>query len=225
MNFNTIFDTSTPGLQVTTALIAAGTALGLGFALAIAHKLTTRGTTKGFLVTLAILPLLTMAVMIMINGNLGTSIAILGAFSLIRFRSIRGNARSLLSIFFAMMIGLSCGMGHVFFGTIISVIGIIAMVFFNYLPLFEPDKKERVLRIVVPEDLDYTGIFKDTFKKYTSYTELTHSKTTDMGSLYDLTYNVRLRRGVSEKDFMDEIRTKNCNLKVSLSQSILEEEL
>ena len=225
MNFNSIFDTNTAGLQVSTALVAAGTALGLGLVLAITHKMTTRGTSRGFLVTLTILPLLTMAVMIMINGNLGTSIAILGAFSLIRFRSIRGNAKNLLSIFFAMMIGLACGMGHVLFGTVITVIGVLAMVVFSYLPFFEPDKKERVLKIVVPEDLDYTGVFKDIFKKYTSYTELINSKTTNMGSLYDLTYNVKLRKGVSEKAFMDEIRTKNANLRVSLSQAILEEEL
>ena len=225
MNFNSIFESSASGLQISTALIAAGTALGLGLMLAITHKLTTRGASKGFLITLTVLPLLTMAVMIMINGNLGTSIAILGAFSLIRFRSIRGSARNLLSIFFAMMIGLACGMGHVLFGTVITVIGIVAMVVFNFLPLFNPDGKERVLRVVVPEDLDYTGIFKDTFKKYTSSAELVYSKTTDMGSLYDLTYNVRLKHGISEKDFMDEIRTKNCNLKVSLSQAIVEEEL
>lgn len=225
MNFNSIFETNTAGLDVATVLIAAGTALGLGLVLALAHKLTTRGSSKGFLITLTILPLLTMAVMIMINGNLGTSIAILGAFSLIRFRSIRGNARSLLSIFFAMMIGLSCGMGHVFFGAIITAIGIIAMAIFNFLPLFDTDKKERVLKIVVPEDLDYTDMFKDTFKKYTSYAELTASKTVNMGSLYDLTYNVKLKSGIKEKDFMDDLRTKNCNLKVSLSQAILEEEL
>ena len=166
-----------------------------------------------------------MAVMIMINGNLGTSIAILGAFSLIRFRSIRGNAKNLLSIFFAMMIGLSCGMGHVLFGTVITAIGIVAMVIFNFLPIFETDKKERVLKIVVPEDLDYSDIFSDTFKKYTSYAELVTSKTVNMGSLYDLTYNIKLKSGAKEKEFMDEIRTKNCNLKVSLSQAIIEEEL
>lgn len=225
MNFNSIFESNTAGLDVVTVLIAAGTALGLGLILALAHKFTTRGSSKGFLITLTILPLLTMAVMIMINGNLGTSIAILGAFSLIRFRSIRGNARNLLSIFFAMMIGLSCGMGHVLFGTIITAIGVVAMAIFYFLPLFDTDKKERVLKIVVPEDLDYTDMFKDTFKKYTSYAELTTSKTVNMGSLYDLTYNVKLKSGVKEKEFMDELRTKNCNLKVSLSQAILEEEL
>lgn len=223
--FNSIFSNSAAGLEITTALIAAGSALGLGLILALAHKLTTRSTTKGFLITLVVLPLLTMAVMIMINGNLGTSIAILGAFSLIRFRSMRGNARNLLAIFFAMMIGLSCGMGHVLFGAMITAIGVVAMAFFSFTPILEPNKKERVLKIVVPEDMDYTDVFNATFKKYTSYAELVTSKTTNMGSLYDLTYNIRLKSGAKEKEFMDEIRTKNCNLKVSLSQAIMEEEL
>lgn len=223
--FNSIFDTSTAGLEITSALIAAGVALLMGLVLALAHKFTTRGVSKGFLTTLAILPLLTMAVMIMINGNLGTSIAILGAFSLIRFRSIRGNAKNLLSIFFAMMIGLSCGMGHVLFGAVITAIGVIAMFVFNFLPIFEPNRKERVLKVVVPEDLDYTDIFKDTFKKYTSYAELVSVKTIDMGSLYDLKYNIKLKADVKEKDFMDEIRVKNSNLKVSLAQATVEEEL
>ena len=223
--FNSIFDTSTSGLEISSALIAASVALAMGLILALAHKLTTRGVSKGFLVTLTILPMLTMAVMIMINGNLGTSIAILGAFSLIRFRSIRGNAKNLLSIFFAMMIGLSCGMGHVFFGAIMTAIGVVAMVIFTYLPLFEPDRREKILKIVVPEDLDYTGVFDDIFKKYTSSAELTTGKTVNMGSLYDLTYNVKLKRGIKEKAMMDEIRAKNCNLKVSLSQAIIEEEL
>lgn len=225
MNFNSIFNNSGSGLDVTTVLIAAGVALLMGLILALAHKFTTRGTTKGFLITLTILPLLTMAVMIMINGSLGTSIAILGAFSLIRFRSLRGNAKSLLSIFFAMMIGLSCGMGHVLFGAVITAIGVVAMVFFTYVPILEPSKRERVLKIVVPEDLDYTDMFKETFKKYTSYAELTASKTVNMGSLYDLTYDIKLKPGVKEKEFMDELRTKNCNLKVSLSQAAAWEEL
>ena len=223
--FNSIFDTTTAGLEISSALIAAGVALGMGLILALAHKLTTRGVSKGFLVTLTILPMLTMAVMIMINGNLGTSIAILGAFSLIRFRSIRGNAKNLLSVFFAMMIGLSCGMGHVLFGAMMTAIGVVAMVVFTYLPLFELDKKERILKIVVPEDLDYSEIFDDVFKKYTSSANLITSKTVNMGSLYDLTYNIKLKHGAKEKEMMDEIRTKNCNLKVSLSQAIIEEEL
>lgn len=223
--FNSIFDTSTAGMEISTALIAAGAALLMGLVLALTHKLTTRGTSKGFLITLTVLPVLVMAVMVMINGNLGTSIAILGAFSLIRFRSMRGNAKNLLSIFFAMMIGLSSGMGHVLFGAVMTLIGIIAIVFFTFTPILEPDRREKILKIVVPEDMDYSDVFDEIFKKYTAYSELTTAKTVNMGSLFDLTYNVKLKRGVNEKKMIDEIRTKNCNLKVSLSQAVNYEEL
>ncbi|MBR2994281.1 DUF4956 domain-containing protein [Candidatus Saccharibacteria bacterium] len=222
--FNTIFDTTSTGLDITTGLICAGVALLLGVVIAIMHMKTSQ-TTKGFLVTLATLPLLVMAVMIMINGNLGTSIAILGAFSLIRFRSIQGKAKDLLSVFFAMMVGLACGMGHILFAAVITAIAVVAILFFTYTPFLEPNKKQRVLKIVVPEDLDYEEVFNDIFKKYTSRADLTKMKTVNMGSLYKLTYDVTMKNGVKEKDFLDEIRVKNCNLKVLLSHPCQEEEI
>ena len=222
--FNTIFDTTVSGLDVPSALIAAGVALLLGIALAITHAKTTQ-TTKGLMVTLAVLPVLVMAVMIMINGNLGTSIAILGAFSLIRFRSLEGRAKDLLAIFAAMMIGLACGMGHVLFGTVIMAIYILAVVILTFTPILEPDRHERVLKIIIPEDLDYEDVFADIFKKYTSRSHLVRMKTMNMGSLYKLTYDVKLRHGVKEKEFLDEIRVKNCNLKVLLSEPCCEEEI
>lgn len=222
--FNTIFDTSTPGLEITTALIAAGVALLLGIAISITHAKTTQST-KGMLITLAVLPILVMAVMIMINGNLGTSIAILGAFSLIRFRSMEGRAKDLLAIFAAMMIGLACGMGHVLFGAVVTVIYIIAVIFFTYTNLLEPDRHERVLKIVIPEDLDYEDVFTEIFQKYTSRARLVRMKTINMGSLYKLTYDVKMKRNVKEKEFLDAIRVKNCNLKVLLSEPCCEEEI
>lgn len=222
--FNSIFDAGATGLSITTALICAGVALALGVAIAITHRQTSQ-TTKGFLITLAVLPLLVMAVMIMINGNLGTSIAILGAFSLIRFRSIQGRAKDLLSVFFAMMIGLALGMGHVLFAVVITAIGIFAIVLFSSTRLLEPDEHERVLKITIPEDLDYDEVFNEIFKKYTSRAKLVRMKTVNMGSLYDLTYDVKLKHGIKEKAFLDEIRVKNCNLKVLLSQPVLEEEI
>lgn len=222
--FNTIFDASTVGLEVSTALMAAGAAIVLGLALAITHMKTSQ-TTKGFLITLATLPLLVMAVMIMINGNLGTSIAILGAFSLIRFRSLQGRAKDLLAIFFAMMIGLACGMGHILFGAVITIIAIIAILLFSYTHFLEPDRHERVLKVVIPEDLDYEEVFADVFKKYTSRSHLVKMKTINMGSLYKLTYDVKLKHNVKEKEFLDEIRVKNCNLKVLLSEPCCEEEV
>jgi uncharacterized membrane protein YhiD involved in acid resistance len=222
--FNTIFDTSTAGLEITTALIAAGVALLLGIALAISHAKSSQ-TSKGMMITLAVLPVLVMAVMIMINGNLGTSIAILGAFSLIRFRSIQGRAKELLSVFFAMMVGLALGMGHVLFAIVITAICIAAILLFSFTKFLEPNKNNRVLKIVIPEDLDYDEVFNDIFKKYTSKAELTQSKTMNMGSLYKLTYDVTLKRGIKEKEFLDEIRVKNCNLKVMLSHPVMEEDI
>lgn len=222
--FNTIFDNTTAGLEIGTALIAAGVALVLGIALAITHAKTSQ-TTKGMMITLAVLPVLVMAVMIMINGNLGTSIAILGAFSLIRFRSIAGRAKDLLAIFAAMMIGLACGMGHVLFGVVIMIIYIVATFLFAYTHFLEPDRHERVLKIVIPEDLDYEDVFADVFKQYTSRHHLVRMKTMNMGSLYKLTYDVKIKSGVKEKDFLDAIRVKNMNLKVLLSEPCCEEEI
>lgn len=222
--FNSIFDATSTGLDIKTGLICAGVALLLGVVIALTHMKTSQ-TTNGFLVTLATLPLLVMAVMIMINGNLGTSIAILGAFSLIRFRSIQGRAKELLSVFFAMMVGLACGMGHVLFAVVITAIGVIAILIFSYSHLLEPNKKQRILKIVVPEDLDYEEVFNDIFKKYTTHTELTKMKTVNMGSLYKLTYDITMKAGVKEKDFLDELRVKNCNLKILLSHPCAEEEI
>ena len=222
--FNSIFDSTSAGLSITTGLICAGVALLLGMVVAITHMKTSQ-TSKGFLVTLATLPLLVMAVMIMINGNLGTSIAILGAFSLIRFRSIQGHAKELLSVFFAMMVGLACGMGHVLFAAVITVIAVLAIVFFSFTTFLEPNKRQRVLKIVIPEDLDYEEVFDETFAKYTSSTDLVQMKTVNMGSLYKLTYKITLKPDIKEKEFLDELRVKNCNLKVLLSHPCLEEEV
>ena len=222
--FNSIFDTTTVGLSITNALICAGVALALGLAIAITHKITTQ-TNKGFLITLVVLPLLVMAVMIMINGNLGTSIAILGAFSLIRFRSIQGRAKDLLVVFFAMMVGLALGMGHILFAVVITAIAIFAILFFNFTSFLEPDRHEKVLKITIPEDLDYDTVFDSIFKKYCKKAILVRMKTVNMGSLYDLTYDIKLKNGIREKDFLDAIRVKNCNLKVLLSQPVLEEDM
>ena len=222
--FNSIFDTTSTGLGIDTALICAAVALVLGVVVAFTHMKTSK-TSKGFLITLATLPLLVMAVMIMINGNLGTSIAILGAFSLIRFRSIQGDAKELLSIFFVMMIGLALGMGHVLFSIVITAIAVVAIVFFSFTHFLEPNTYNRTLKIVIPEDLDYDEVFEDIFEKYTTNAELVRMKTMNMGSLYKLTYDVTMKRGVKEKEFLDEIRVKNCNLKVLLSQPNLEKEI
>ena len=145
--------------------------------------------------------------------------------SFIRFRSIQGDAKELLSVFFVMMVGLALGMGHVLFAVVITAIAVAAILLFSYTHFLEPNTYNRSLKIVIPEDLDYDEVFDEIFKKYTKKAELVRTKTMNMGSLYKLTYNVTLKKGIKEKEMLDEIRTKNCNLKVLLSQPELEKDM
>jgi uncharacterized membrane protein YhiD involved in acid resistance len=162
---------------------------------------------------------------LLVNGNLGAGVATVGVFSLVRFRSIPGNSRSLLAVFFAMAIGLAVGTGYVVFATLFTaIIGLIIFVL-SLLNFGASNVTEKKLVIVVPEDLDYTDIFDDVFEKYTNSHYLQKTKTTNMGSLFQLTYRVVLKADVNEKRFIDKIRSKNGNLKVVLSQPMEEEEL
>ena len=214
--FNSIFDTSSSALDIKSILICSAAAIALGLIIAFVHLKTSK-TSKNFLITLTILPLLVEVVMLMVNGSLGTSIAILGAFSLIRFRSIAGNSKEISSVFFAMAIGLALGMGHILFAAVITAITIAVILILSKTNLFNLSAQPQTLEITVPEDLDYTKMFDEIFKKYTSSAELVRSKTTNMGSLYQLTYDVCLKKSTNEKEFLDAIRIKNSNLKVLLS--------
>lgn len=222
--FNSIFEANATGMRISDALICAAVAFALGLIIAFVHLKTSK-TTKGMLVTLAILPILVMAVMMMVNGNLGTSIAILGAFALIRFRSVAATAKDILDIFFSMTIGLALGMGEVLFAVVITLIAVLAILLISFTHFLEPNKNERVLKVVIPEDMDYEEVFDKIFKKYTTKAELMKMKTMNMGSLYKLTYDVVLKPKMKEKAFLDEIREKNCNLKVLLSHSECEEDI
>ena len=160
----------------------------------------------------------------LVNGNLGISVAILGAFSLVRFRSIPGNLREIAAIFFAMTIGLIIGTCYIAFGIITTFfIGILLFVLAKT-NFGCPKKQERTLKIIIPEDLDYTNVFDDIFKKYTNNIILEKIKTTNMGSLYELTYKIELK-DISEKEFIDELRCKNGNLKIILSRELENGEL
>lgn len=222
--FDTIFDSTAVGLDVWTMLICVGVGIVLGLMIALAHKWTTR-CSKDFLVTLATLPILVAVVMIMINGSLGTSIAILGAFSLVRFRSIPGSAKELLSVFFAMAIGLALGMGHLLFAAVFTVIVCLMEIIYNRVGILDGGKTEQILKIMVPEDLDYTRAFDEEFQKYTTSHKIIKTKTVNMGSLYKVAYYVTLKSDAREKEFLDAIRVKNCNLQVMLSSGDDEKEI
>ncbi|MBR3256794.1 DUF4956 domain-containing protein [Candidatus Saccharibacteria bacterium] len=220
--FNSIFDTSAAALDIKSILICSFVAILLGLVIAFAHLKTSK-TSKNFLITLTILPLLVEVVMLMVNGSLGSSVAILGAFSLIRFRSIAGNSKEISSVFFAMAVGLALGMGHILFATVVTAVVVLVILVLSNTNVFNLSAQPQTLQITVPEDLDYTGAFNDIFKKYATHVELVNVRTTNMGSLYQLTYDINLKKSANEKEFLDKIRVKNSNLKVILSRSTREE--
>lgn len=214
-----LFSNTTSTIELSSILICTLVALILGLVIANTHKKTSRYS-KDFLITLAILPVLIQTIMIMVNGNLGTSVAVLGAFSLVRFRSIPGTSKEILSVIFSMAIGLATGMGHIAFAAIMTLIVSLAIIIFSKVEIFALSKEEKILKIVVPENMDYTTMFDEIFTKYTKEYHLDNVKTTNMGSLFDLTYRVVLAKDINEKEFIDDIRIRNGNLKVMLSHEI-----
>ena len=218
---DSIFSNAVSTVNFTQIVLVIITAIIAGLVLSFTHKLTTKSN-KNFLISLAILPLFISIVIIMVNGNLGTSVAVLGAFSLVRFRSIPGNSKEIVSVFFAMTIGLVIGMGNLIFAGIITLIGSILLILFDKLRLFDKKEKEKILKITIPENLDYTEVFDEIFSIYTKKVELIQVKTTNMGSMFDLSYNVVLKDGTDEKEFIDDLRIKNGNLKIILTHPLEE---
>ena len=180
---------------------------------------------KNFIVTLAILPLLVSVVMMMVNGNLGTSVAILGAFSLIRFRSLPGNSREIASVFWAMAIGLAVGMGQIYFAIIVTLVISLLLILFYKTQFGDVTINEQTLKIIIPEDLDYNHIFDEIFNKYCNSYKLVKVETTNLGSLFELKYNVILKTNTNEQDFINDLRIKNGNLKISLHEPSVSEML
>ena len=222
--FNSIFNGISSSIDLGSMLICVFCSIVLGLIVAFTYKTTSRYS-KNFLITLSMLPLLVEAVIIMVNGNLGTSVAILGAFGLVKFRSLPGTSKEILFVFFTMTIGLACGMGHIFYATIITFIGCFLILLFNKIDIFELNGSMKVLKILMPEDLDYTSVFDDIFKKYTNKVEIEKVKTTNMGSLYELTYRVSLKARINEKKFIDDLRVRNGNLKIVLTHALDDSEL
>ena len=204
-------------LSIAPFMASVGVALALGLLLACVYSFRARHN-RNFVVALAMLPAIVAVVIAMVNGNVGAGVAVAGAFSLVRFRSVPGSARDIAFIFFAMCVGLVCGMGYLAYAAIVAVV--IGAVFLIYQTSgfggIAPNT-DRTLRITVPEDLDYTTLFDDILEHHTSYAELVSVKTTNMGSLFKLVYNIGLKDERRQKAMIDEIRCRNGNLEVALS--------
>lgn len=191
----------------------------VGLLLAAAYTVKNRYT-KSFLMTLAVLPAVVCVVIMMVNGNIGTGVAVAGTFSLVRFRSIPGTAKEICSIFLAMCAGLIVGMGYLGYAVLFALVLSGVTVAYNCFDFGSKRREARykVLHITIPEDLDYTGVFDDVLAEYTQSHELEQVKTANMGSLFKLTYNIVLKNGDAEKELIDKLRCRNGNLEISISQ-------
>ncbi len=210
--FETILtDAST--LTIGSAFLCTAVSLALGLIISFVYM--KKGSyTKNFVIALALLPALVQAVVMMVNGNLGTGVAVLGAFSLVRFRSVPGGAREIVAIFFAMAVGLAAAMGYLTFAAVMTGVISAAMLLLSSTRFGETPESEKELRITIPEDLDYTGVFDDLFAAYTKEAKLERVKTVNLGSMYELKYKIRLRDVQQEKQLIDELRCRNGNLTI-----------
>lgn len=171
--------------------------------------------TKNFVMTLALLPALVQIVIMMVNGNLGAGVAVMGAFGLVRFRSAPGTSREISSIFFAMALGLATGMGYVGYAVIFFMIISAVMLILSLTDFGNASEEAKELKITIAESLEYNGMFDDLFEKYTKRSELVRVRTTNMGSLYELLYYIDIKDQALEKEFIDEIRCRNGNLNIT----------
>lgn len=218
--FHGIFDSDIIRvIPVSDFLLCIAVSLLVGLLLAGSYMFKSRYT-KSFIVTLALLPTVVCVVIMMVNGNVGTGVAVAGAFSLVRFRSIPGTAKEITGLFLAMSVGLVAGMGYLGFAVLYVVILTAICMFYNYLNFGERKNSAqyKTLCITIPENLDYSGIFDTVWEKYVSSWELVQVKTTNMGSMFRLTYQITMLNPAAEKDMIDEIRCRNGNLEITVSK-------
>lgn len=217
--FRGLFDTSmTSVISVSDFLLCLGCALVIGVILALAYTFRSRYT-KSFVFTLTLLPAVVCVVIMMVNGNIGTGVAVAGAFSLVRFRSVPGTAKEIGILFLAMGAGLIAGMGYLAYALLFALIMALLTVLISGLDLGgkKHGSRFRTLTITIPEDLDYTNVFDPILKEYAIKHELLRVKTTNMGSLFRLTFNLTLKNSANEKDLIDKLRCRNGNLEIMIS--------
>ena len=218
--FKGIFDTaSTVTISVDKFLLCVGVALLCGIVLAFCYAHRTRHT-RSFLATLAMLPAVVCVVIMMVNGNVGAGVAVAGAFSLVRFRSVPGTAKEITMLFLAMGAGLIAGMGYLAYSVLFTLIlGMVALLWARIDPVAKKNSAlYKTLNITIPEDLDYSQVFDSIFKEYTTSYELIRVKTTNMGSLFRLTFDLTMKAGAKEKDMIDALRCRNGNLEITVSR-------
>lgn len=214
--FRGIFDTDTTAvITVSDFLLCIGCALVIGIILALGYMYRSRYT-NSFVFTLVLLPAVVCVVIMMVNGNVGTGVAVAGAFSLVRFRSVPGTAKEISMLFLAMGAGLIAGMGYLGYAVLFAVLMCILCIFYNHLSSKFVKSSEKVLNITVPEALNYSEAFDELLERFTSRHSLVRVKTTNLGSLFRLTYHITMKDSTQERELIDQLRCRNGNLEISI---------
>ena len=221
-----MLDTVISGGEITLSsffiCMAVSLVLGLGAALLAMYR---SKCSRSFILTLVLLPSVVQLIIMLVNGNIGAGVAVAGAFGLIRFRSAPGSAKEIGLVFLATAIGLVTGMGYVVIAAVFFVIFAMVWLSLTALGFGAGAADERELKITIPENLDYDGLFDDLFQTYTSSAELERVKTTNMGTLYELSYKVVLRDPNKTKAFLDELRVRNGNLSIVCGKPVTKDAL
>lgn len=201
-------------------LLCFAVSIVLGLGIALAYSFTTKKHSAGFVATLAMIPAVVQIVILLVNGNLGVGVAVAGAFSLIRFRSLPGTAKEIGAIFIGLATGLATGMGYIAFAAIFAVVMVALLVLYSFLKIGDRTGGKKLLTIVIPENVNYDSVFDGIFEKYTKDYELIAVKTTNMGSLFKLSYEITMKDDKLVKKMIDEIRCRNANLEISCNRLV-----
>lgn len=228
MTFENLFQSviTSGSLQIKEFAICTLASLILGALIAFTYTIRNKHYSRSFLMTMAVLPVAVQGIisMMTIQGTVGAGIAVAGAFSLVRYRSVPGSAKEICNIFMAMALGFATAVGYIAYAIIFAVIICVVNLVFNCVPALAGSHNEKLLRVSIPESLDYTEVFDDIFEKYTSSCELVRVKSTNMGAVFQLSYEIRLKNGASEKEMLDEIRCRNGNLDIICARAADAEE-
>lgn len=205
-------------ISIGPAMLSVATAIILGLIIGIAYMAACKkdGYGKNFIVGLVLLPAVVAVVILLIGSNVARAFSMAGAFALVRFRSAPGNAKDIAVVFFTMATGLACGLGYVTFAVLFVIIITLVLVVLSLSGFGGRNSGYRQLKVTVPENLNYTDAFDEVFDKYVTSRELRKVKTTNMGTLFELTYNIKIKNDVNEKQFIDALRVKNGNLNIIL---------
>ena len=220
MSLNSMFNET---ITLEFYLLCLAPSLGMGLVTALVFMYRNK-TSQSMVTTLVLLPAAVHTVILLVNGNLGIGMQVAGAFSLVRFRSVPGSAREISALFVAMTIGLATGTGYLIAAVIFTLLMGLSSLLLTRLRFGEPKEGIKELRITVPETLDYETLFDDLMAQFTIDNELFRVRTSNMGSLYELTYRITLRNRVSTREFLDDLRTRNGNLTISLSRGFTPKE-